>query len=81
MSKEFIDYLNKWRAAPLPDGDEGHNQLAAEMALMDPNMRQALLDEHDKTLSPDPSPREFARHYALGRKLKAAHANLKRVGR
>jgi hypothetical protein len=81
MSKEFLDFVNRWRSAPLPDGDAGHDQLAAEMALMDPNLRQSLIDEHSKTLSDNPSVREYAEHYALGRKLKASHAALKRVGR
>jgi hypothetical protein len=81
MSREFLDFVNKWRSAPLPDGDAGHDQLAAEMALMDPNLRQSLIDEHEKTLQPDASPRRYAEHFALGRKLKGSHAALKRVGR
>jgi hypothetical protein len=81
MSKEFIDWVNKYRNQPLPDGDSGHDLFASEMALMDPATRQQVIDAHDATLPDNPSPRQFADHFALGRKLKAAHAAYKRVGR
>jgi len=81
MSRKFIEELNKWRPTPLPDGDAGHDQLAAELAVADPNLRQQFLEELEKALPENPNLRQFAEHHALKRKLKAAHEAYKKVGR
>jgi hypothetical protein len=49
--------------------------------LYSPASRVEVLDQLDTHLRPDAGQSEFARHYALKRKLKAAHEAAKKVGR
>ena len=81
MSKEFYDHLNKYTPEPVSNDDAGHARIVDAFVLLNPHERIAAMDDYNKHLPPDPSPRKFAEHFGLQRKLKAAHGNLKRVGR
>lgn len=81
MSKEYYDQLNKFTAAPVSNDDAGHERIIQNFVLLAPEDRVAAIDDYNRYLKPDPSPREFGQHFALGRKLKSAHQNLKRVNR
>jgi hypothetical protein len=81
MSKEYFDNLNKFTAVPVENDDGGHERIIQNFVLLAPEARVAAMNDYDSYLEPDPSPGKFAEHFALNRKLKSAHANLKRVGR
>jgi hypothetical protein len=81
MSRSFLERVNKFIQHEIPNTDEGHNALARDLLLYSPASRVEVLDQLDTHLPPNAGQSEFARHYALKRKLKAAHEAAKKVGR